>query len=137
MRLNLGSASRRSLRFLTLLSLLVIGFVARSQAAETPAASARPSYTDEQKGLLAALDAELVRFDAMLAKDTDAAHAAFVKTLIDGFKARRDAMNQAPTSDSSNANNPQPIHCVAKSGSRRSRSSFTQNSSSSRLKLTQ
>ena len=95
MRLNLGSASRRSLRFLTLLSLLVIGFVARSQAAETPAASARPSYTDEQKGLLAALDAELVRFDAMLAKDTDAGHAAFVKTLVDGFKARRDAMNQA------------------------------------------
>ena len=95
MRLNLGSASRRSLRFLTLLSLLAIGFVARSQAAETPAASARPSYTDEQKGLLAALDAELVRFDAMLAKDTDAAHAAFVKTLVDGLKARRGAMNQA------------------------------------------
>jgi hypothetical protein len=95
MRVNLSSSSRRSLRFLTLLSLLVIGFVARSQAAETPAASARPSYTDEQKRLLAALDAELVRFDAMLAKDTDAAHAASVKTLVDGFKARRDAMNQA------------------------------------------
>lgn len=95
MRLNLGSASRRSLRFLSLLALLMIGLVARSQAAETPAASARPTYTDEQKGLLAALDAELVRFDAMLAKDTDAAHAAFVKTLIDGFKVRRDAMNQA------------------------------------------
>ena len=31
----------------------------------------------------------------------------------------------------------QPIHWVAKSGSRRSRSSLTQNSSSSMLKLTQ
>jgi hypothetical protein len=60
--------------------------------AEAPAKA--PEYTDEQKALLKALDAEIARFEAMLAKDDDAAHAASVKESIAGFKARRDAMNK-------------------------------------------
>lgn len=63
-------------------------------AAATEAPAKAPEYTDEQKALLKALDAELVRFDAMLAKDDDAAHAATVKEFLAGFKARRDAMNK-------------------------------------------
>ena len=61
-------------------------------AAEAPAKAAE--YTDEQKALLKALDSELTRFDAMLAKDDDAAHAASVRELLGAFKARRDAMNK-------------------------------------------
>jgi hypothetical protein len=61
-------------------------------AAEAPAKA--PEYTDEHKALLKALDAEITRFEVMLAKDDDAAHAASVKESIAGFKARRDAMNK-------------------------------------------
>jgi len=61
-------------------------------ASEAPAKAAE--YTDDQKALLKALDSELTRFDAMLARDDDAAHAASVRELLSGFKTRRDAMNK-------------------------------------------
>jgi len=60
-----------------------------------PAAAAAPTYTDEQKASLKALDAELARFDAMLERDDDVQHKATVKAFLDAFKDRRDAMNKA------------------------------------------
>jgi hypothetical protein len=66
-----------------------------AQQAAPAAVAAVPAYTDEQKTALKALDAELVRFDAMLEKDDDVQHKATVKAFIDAFKDRRDAMNKA------------------------------------------
>jgi hypothetical protein len=78
--------------FVALLGAAPVATPVFAAAAEAPAKA--PEYTDEQKALLKALDAELVRFEAMLAKDDDAAHAASVKELLAGFKARRDTMNK-------------------------------------------
>lgn len=84
---------------LGLLPAAVLAFALPTIGAQqaTPAAAAEvPAYTDEQKAALKALDAELVRFDAMLEKDDDVQHKATVKAFIDAFKDRRDAMNKAP-----------------------------------------
>lgn len=60
-----------------------------AQQATPAAVAAVPAYTDEQKTALKALDAELVRFDAMLEKDDDVQHKATVKAFIDAFKEDR------------------------------------------------
>jgi hypothetical protein len=68
----------------------------KSEKAAAAAPAAAPAYTDEQKNLLKALDAELARFDALLEKDDDVQHKATVKAFLDAFKDRRDAMNKVP-----------------------------------------
>ncbi len=85
--------------FLCLLPAVVLGLasplVPALRAGEPAAVVAAPEFTDEQKNLLKALDAELTRFDAMLEKDADVQHKATVKAFLDGFKDRRDAMKKA------------------------------------------
>ena len=85
---------KKTILFAALLALAPAAAPAFAAAAEAPAKA--PEYTDEQQALLKALDAEIARFEAMLAKDDDAAHAATVKEFIAGFKARRDTMNKLP-----------------------------------------
>ncbi len=84
---------KRCWKILCWLPLAALAFGSTVRA-ETAAAAAPVEYTAEQKALLQALSAELTRFDTMLAKDDDAAHAATVKAVLDGFKQRRDAMNK-------------------------------------------
>jgi hypothetical protein len=58
--------------------------------------SASIDYTPEQTAALDALDASLVRFDALLRLDPDASHRAIVTPLLDGFRDRRNGMRTAP-----------------------------------------
>jgi hypothetical protein len=89
-----------SFRFLTAASLAMLAsnpvFAADPAPAAPAAAVTAPEFTEEQKTQLKALDGDLSRFEAMLAKDDDAKHAAIVKGHLDGFKSRRDAMYAAP-----------------------------------------
>lgn len=90
------SSSLPGLISAAVLALAAPMFAAQPPAAAAPAAEAAPApYTDDQKALLKALDAELARFDAMLEKDDDIQHKATVKAFLDAFKDRRDAMNKA------------------------------------------
>lgn len=93
----MNHGSRFSLRWLGVLALALVSQVALVSAAEpaAPAATA-PTYTDEQKALLKALDSELGRLDALIVKIDDARYAEFVKGQLQGLKARRDAMLKAP-----------------------------------------
>jgi hypothetical protein len=61
-------------------------------AAEAPPAA---TITAEQKAALDVLDGVIVRFEALLAKDDDAAHHATTKGRLDEFKERRDALRTA------------------------------------------
>ncbi|MSU65098.1 MAG: hypothetical protein EXS38_03110 [Opitutus sp.] len=92
------SPRKLSTPFLCLLPIVALGFtrpmLPTLRAGEPAAVTAAPEFTDEQKVLLKALDAELARFDAMLDQDTDVQHKATVKAFLDGFKDRRDAMKK-------------------------------------------
>lgn len=71
-------------------------FVGVSRLSAAESGPAKVEYTDEQKALLKALDNEIGRFEALLAKDDDAKHAASVKESLEALKARRDTMNKLP-----------------------------------------
>ena len=79
------------LRALGALSLAGLGGGTQVSAADEPAAAA-PEYTDEQKALLKALDSELARFDALIAKVDDAKYTEFLKGESQSLRNRRDAM---------------------------------------------
>jgi hypothetical protein len=72
-----------ALLVLTLVSTSVLG------AGE---AGATPAVTAERKASLDVLDGVISRFDALLAKDDDAAHRAATQAKLDEFKTRRDAL---------------------------------------------
>jgi hypothetical protein len=86
----------KSLSSLLALVTLALASGPRLAAAETapPAAAAAPEFTDEQKVQLRAVDQDIERFEALLAQDDDAKHAAEVREQIDAFKVRRDAMRK-------------------------------------------
>ena len=85
---------RSTLSLLGALALAIPGHVAPASAAEQPAATAAPKYTDEQKTLLKALDSELGRFEALIAKVDDARYAEFLKEQLQEFRNRRDAFQK-------------------------------------------
>lgn len=88
--------SRRFVFLFATLSVAFFGAVAPASAADkaVPSAAA-PEYTEEQKALLKALDSELDRFEALIAKVDDAKYAEFVKSQLDGLRKRRDVFLKA------------------------------------------
>jgi len=82
------------LRLLGGLALAVVGHSASVSAAEPAPAATVQEYTDEQKALLKALDSELGRFEALIAKVDDAKYAEFLKEQLAGLVKRRDAFKQ-------------------------------------------
>ena len=80
------------LRCLGFLATLALAFASTSPG-ETPA-PAPVEYTAEQKALLQALDDQLARFGALLAKDENVSHAASVKAVLETLQLRRDAFRR-------------------------------------------
>jgi hypothetical protein len=82
------------------LRLQCLGFLATAAFAfatapvETARSAAPVEHTTEQKALLKALDDQLARFEALLAKDENASHAATVKAVLETLKQRGDAFNR-------------------------------------------
>jgi hypothetical protein len=70
-----------------------LGLALTLSAATAPAQPAEP-LTDEQKIALQALDADLGRLDALLAKINEPLHKATTEGFIKGFKQTRDALHQ-------------------------------------------
>ena len=66
----------RPLRLFAILALAIPGSVAPALAAEQAAAAEAPKFTEEQKTLLKALDSEIGRLEALMAKVEDARYAA-------------------------------------------------------------
>jgi hypothetical protein len=92
--------SNHSLLVAALLALLPVARViaadepaAATETAKPAAPAAPPEFTDEQKQQLKNVDADIQRFEALVAKVDDAKYAAEVKEQIDGFKKRRDTMH--------------------------------------------
>jgi hypothetical protein len=85
--------SHLSLRLLAGLALAIFGNITPAAAAEQAPAAGALEYTDEQKALVKALDSELGRFEALIAKvePQDAKYAEFLKGELQGLRARRDA----------------------------------------------
>jgi hypothetical protein len=74
-----------------MLLMLTLASVSVLRAEEIGAA---PPVTAERKASLDVLDGVIARFDALLAKDDDAAHKAATQAKLDEFKARRDALQK-------------------------------------------
>ncbi len=77
------------MNFLLKLSCRCLGFLATT--AFVLAAAAPVEHTPEQKALLQAMDDQVARLEALLAKDENASHAATVKAVVETLKQRRDA----------------------------------------------
>jgi C-terminal processing protease CtpA/Prc len=87
----------RSLLFRTFLLLAAGGLALAPVRGQepVPAVPAAVPVTPQQKTALEALDRAIARFDALLARDDDARHQMAERTVLDGFKKRRDALRTA------------------------------------------
>ena len=85
------------LRFAAILGLALPGlFAASPPPAHSPAPAPAPADPKaEQKAQLQALDLEIERFDALVAKVADLQQRASAKSFLDGFKDRRGPLRAA------------------------------------------